>query len=124
MPENQADVLITRLKVTDADVPNTPAWEAVYTILNDNEQQFVVTTDPVTNEGILKTAKVCMVPGRIQKQTAQLATHSFVPLSSQKLISVALAGWGGRLSQILVDHVRCSDSSGSCEKSRSSCTAP
>uniref|UniRef100_A0A8C4MUK9 Cadherin-1 n=1 Tax=Equus asinus asinus TaxID=83772 RepID=A0A8C4MUK9_EQUAS len=57
VPENQADVLITRLKVTDADVPNTPAWEAVYTILNDNEQQFVVTTDPVTNEGILKTAK-------------------------------------------------------------------
>lgn len=68
--ENEADVIITRLKVTDADVPNTPAWEAVYSILNDNEGQFVVTTDPVTNEGILKTAKVCLVPGKTQKLTA------------------------------------------------------
>lgn len=68
--ENEADVIIIRLKVTDADVPNTPAWEAVYSILNDNEGQFVVTTDPVTNEGILKTAKVCLVPGKTQKLTA------------------------------------------------------
>ncbi|XP_007110828.2 cadherin-1 isoform X2 [Physeter macrocephalus] len=55
--ENEANVVITTLTVTDADVPNTPAWEAVYTILNDDEKQFVVITDPVTNEGILKTAK-------------------------------------------------------------------
>lgn len=56
--------------MTDADVPNTPAWEAVYTVLNDNEEQFVVITDPVTNDGILKTAKVCVVPGKRQKLTA------------------------------------------------------
>lgn len=55
--ENEDNAVITTLKVTDADVPNTPAWEAVYTILNDYEQQFVVVTDPVTNDGILKTAK-------------------------------------------------------------------
>uniref|UniRef100_A0A2K6R773 Cadherin-1 n=1 Tax=Rhinopithecus roxellana TaxID=61622 RepID=A0A2K6R773_RHIRO len=57
VPENEANVVITTLKVTDADAPNTPAWEAVYTILNDNDGQFVVTTNPVTNDGILKTAK-------------------------------------------------------------------
>nr|XP_035137532.2 cadherin-1 [Callithrix jacchus] len=57
VPENEANFKIATLKVTDADAPNTPAWEAVYTILNDNEGQFVVTTDPVTNDGILKTAK-------------------------------------------------------------------
>ncbi|XP_048648376.1 cadherin-1 [Marmota marmota marmota] len=57
VPENEVNAVITTLKVTDADVPNTPAWEAVYTILNDNEQQFVVITDPMTNDGILKTAK-------------------------------------------------------------------
>uniref|UniRef100_A0A2K6DE37 Cadherin-1 n=1 Tax=Macaca nemestrina TaxID=9545 RepID=A0A2K6DE37_MACNE len=57
VPENQANFVITTLKVTDADAPNTPAWEAVYTILNDNDGQFVVTTNPVTNDGILKTAK-------------------------------------------------------------------
>ncbi|KAM9048642.1 cadherin-1 isoform 3-T3 [Megaptera novaeangliae] len=55
--ENEANVVITTLTVTDADVPSTPAWEAVYKILNDNEKQFVVITDPVTNDGILKTAK-------------------------------------------------------------------
>ncbi|XP_032342505.1 cadherin-1 isoform X3 [Camelus ferus] len=55
--ENEANAVITTLKVTDADVPNTPAWEAVYTVLNDKEKQFVVITDPVTNDGILKTAK-------------------------------------------------------------------
>ncbi|KAM4801614.1 cadherin-1 isoform X2 [Urocitellus parryii] len=57
VPENEVNAVITTLKVTDADDRNTPAWEAVYTILNDNEQQFVVVTDPMTNDGILKTAK-------------------------------------------------------------------
>lgn len=77
--------MITTLKVTDADVPNTPAWEAVYTVLNDEEEQFVVITDPVTNDGILKTAKVCRVPGTRQKLTAQLSTaaHSLALVSSE-----------------------------------------
>nr|XP_042133563.1 cadherin-1 isoform X3 [Peromyscus maniculatus bairdii] len=55
--ENEANAVITTLKVTDNDAPHTPAWEAVYTIINDPEQQFVVITDPTTNDGILKTAK-------------------------------------------------------------------
>ncbi|XP_037671716.1 cadherin-1-like [Choloepus didactylus] len=57
VPENRVNEEIATLKVTDADAPHTPAWEAVYSILNDNERQFVVITDPVTNNGILKTAK-------------------------------------------------------------------
>ncbi|XP_021488159.1 cadherin-1 [Meriones unguiculatus] len=57
VPENEANAYITTLKVTDNDAPHTPAWEAVYTIVNDPEQQFVITTDPMTNDGILKTAK-------------------------------------------------------------------
>uniref|UniRef100_A0A2R9AKB2 Cadherin-1 n=1 Tax=Pan paniscus TaxID=9597 RepID=A0A2R9AKB2_PANPA len=65
VPENEANVIITTLKVTDADAPNTPAWEAVYTILNDDGGQFVVTTNPVNNDGILKTAKY-----RIWRDTA------------------------------------------------------
>uniref|UniRef100_A0A8C6ECN5 Cadherin-1 n=1 Tax=Moschus moschiferus TaxID=68415 RepID=A0A8C6ECN5_MOSMO len=57
VPENKANMAITTLTVTDADVPNTPAWEAVYTVLNYNEKQFIVIIDPVTNEGTLKTTK-------------------------------------------------------------------
>ncbi|XP_036605502.1 cadherin-1-like [Trichosurus vulpecula] len=55
--ENEVGAVITKLKVTDADVPNTPAWMAVYSVLNDEKGLFAVTTDPGTNEGILKTAK-------------------------------------------------------------------
>ncbi|XP_021076002.1 cadherin-1 [Mus pahari] len=57
VPENEVNAHIVTLKVTDDDVPNTPAWNAVYTIVNDPDQQFVVITDPNTNDGILKTAK-------------------------------------------------------------------
>ncbi|XP_056667241.1 cadherin-1 isoform X1 [Monodelphis domestica] len=55
--ENEADAIITKLKVTDADVPNTPEWNAVYSVLNDEQGLFAVITDPKTNEAILKTAK-------------------------------------------------------------------
>lgn len=58
--ENEENAYITTLKVTDDDAPHTPAWQAVYTIDNDPDHQFVIITDPTTNDGILKTAKVCM----------------------------------------------------------------
>lgn len=57
VPENEVNARIATLKVTDDDAPNTPAWKAVYTVVNDPDQQFVVVTDPTTNDGILKTAK-------------------------------------------------------------------
>lgn len=55
--ENEVGARIATLKVTDDDAPNTPAWNAVYTVVNDPDHQFTVITDPKTNEGILKTAK-------------------------------------------------------------------
>lgn len=105
MPENEANVAITTLTVTDGDVANTPAWVAVYTILNDNEKQFVVITDPVTNEGVLKTAKVGMVPGKMQKLTTQPAVLVHGCLFSSRLARPWLGG-AGRLSRILGDHFR------------------
>lgn len=57
VPENEVNAHIATLKVTDDDAPHTPAWNAVYTIINDPQQQFTVVTDPETNDGILKTAK-------------------------------------------------------------------
>ena len=58
--ENEENAYIATLKVTDDDAPHTPAWVAVYTIVNDPDHQFAVITDPTTNDGMLKTAKVCM----------------------------------------------------------------
>lgn len=55
--ENEANAVITTLTVTDDDAPNSPAWQAVYTILNDPDKQFIVATDPITNNGILQTTK-------------------------------------------------------------------
>ncbi|XP_055001731.1 cadherin-1 [Sorex araneus] len=55
--ENEVNAKVTTLQVTDADAPNTPAWRAVYTIINDKEELFFVTTDPETNDGILRTTK-------------------------------------------------------------------
>lgn len=52
-------VVVTRLHVTDSDMQGSPAWQAVYRIKSgDQDGSFAITTDPKTNDGILKTAKV------------------------------------------------------------------
>uniref|UniRef100_A0A8C3V0V3 Cadherin domain-containing protein n=1 Tax=Catharus ustulatus TaxID=91951 RepID=A0A8C3V0V3_CATUS len=58
VPENVAGREVARLAVTDLDEPGTPAWRAVYSILRGNDGgAFAITTDPATNEGVLRTAK-------------------------------------------------------------------
>ncbi|NXL74503.1 CADHK protein, partial [Leptocoma aspasia] len=58
VPENVAGREVARLAVTDLDEPGTPAWRAIYSILRGNDGgAFAITTDPATNEGILRTAK-------------------------------------------------------------------
>lgn len=52
-------VVVARLHVTDQDMQGSPAWQAVYRIKSgDQDGDFSITTDPKTNDGILKTAKV------------------------------------------------------------------
>ncbi|NXW55360.1 CADH1 protein, partial [Eurystomus gularis] len=56
--ENAVGAVVTRLHVTDQDMPGSPAWQAVYRIKSgDEDGDFIITTDPKTNDGILKTAK-------------------------------------------------------------------
>ncbi|XP_069724393.1 cadherin-1 [Phaenicophaeus curvirostris] len=56
--ENEVGVVVTRLHVTDQDMQGSPAWKAVYHIKSgDQDGDFSITTDPKTNDGILKTAK-------------------------------------------------------------------
>ncbi|XP_030915997.1 cadherin-1 [Geospiza fortis] len=58
VPENVAGREVARLAVTDLDEPGTPAWRAVYSILRGNDGgAFAISTDPATNEGILRTAQ-------------------------------------------------------------------
>ncbi|KAG8131654.1 hypothetical protein E2320_009567, partial [Naja naja] len=58
VPKGTSESNILRLKVKDKDTPNTPAWRAKYTIKTGNERgNFVVITDSITNEGILRVVK-------------------------------------------------------------------
>ncbi|NWZ34845.1 CADH1 protein, partial [Brachypodius atriceps] len=56
--ENEVGALVARLHVTDQDLPGSPAWHAVYRIQSGDPQgDFEITTDPKTNDGLLKTAR-------------------------------------------------------------------
>ncbi|XP_060722595.1 desmocollin 2-like protein [Tachysurus vachellii] len=58
VPENKADVLVAKIPVNDKDLINTPNWKAVYEITKGNENgNFMIKTDPVTNEGQLYVKK-------------------------------------------------------------------
>ncbi|XP_066860345.1 B-cadherin [Anser cygnoides] len=58
VPENEAGLEVARLLTTDLDEPQTLAWRAVYSIVRGNEgSAFAITTDPASNEGVLRTAK-------------------------------------------------------------------
>lgn len=57
--KNDPGSLVTRLHVKDRDMQGSPAWQAVYHIKSgDPEGDFSITTDPKTNDGILRTTKV------------------------------------------------------------------
>ncbi|XP_030630690.1 cadherin-2 [Chanos chanos] len=58
VPENQVNVIVANLTVTDKDQPHTPAWNAVYKITaGDPTGRFLVPTDPSTNEGLVTVVK-------------------------------------------------------------------
>lgn len=50
---------LLRIPVRDQDTPNTLASRAMFTILKGNEEgNYKIETDPVTNEGVLTLIKV------------------------------------------------------------------
>uniref|UniRef100_A0A8C6UWC5 Desmoglein 2 n=1 Tax=Neogobius melanostomus TaxID=47308 RepID=A0A8C6UWC5_9GOBI len=57
--ENVDDVVVMRIKATDRDLRPTDNWLARFHIVKGNEDGlFSITTDPETNEGILRLVKV------------------------------------------------------------------
>ncbi|CAI5648021.1 unnamed protein product [Oreochromis niloticus] len=55
--EGQTNVLVSRIQVHDEDTRGTPAWRAKYTIQGDTNNNFRITTDPETNDGLLHVEK-------------------------------------------------------------------
>ncbi|XP_034393782.1 cadherin-13-like [Cyclopterus lumpus] len=51
--EGEENVLVNRLQVTDKDSEGTAAWRAEYQIQGDTGNNFRISTDRVTNEGLL-----------------------------------------------------------------------
>lgn len=56
--EGEENVLVSRLQVTDHDTHGTAAWRVIYKIQGDTNNNFRITTDPETNEGLLYVEKV------------------------------------------------------------------
>nr|XP_055161201.1 cadherin-1-like [Nyctereutes procyonoides] len=79
--ENKVDAGIVRLYVKDADAAGSPAWKAVFSILNDRGGLFTITTDPETNDGLLKTAKGLDFE-TTQQYTLYVTVVNEVPLAS------------------------------------------
>ncbi|XP_015148067.2 cadherin-1 isoform X1 [Gallus gallus] len=82
--ENKPGTEVARLTVTDQDAPGSPAWQAVYHIKSGNlDGAFSIITDPSTNNGILKTAKVGHVtadgPSVGHVPTSPTATSTLLP---------------------------------------------
>ncbi|XP_075933733.1 cadherin-15 [Anarhichas minor] len=55
--ENRKDYEIGRVNVTDRDDRGAGNWEARYSISNDPEGNFAISTDPGSNEGVLTVVK-------------------------------------------------------------------
>lgn len=83
MNENEVGVLVARLHVTDQDLLGSPAWRAVYRIQSGDPQgNFEITTDPKTNDGLLKTAKVGPAAAWLPQHQLTPCWHYLVSLPS------------------------------------------
>ncbi|KAK9392602.1 B-cadherin-like [Crotalus adamanteus] len=87
--ENMEGVEVMRLAVTDKDERHSAAWHAVYSFVQGNSGElFSISTDPKTNEGIVKTAKALDFETRKQL-VLQVAVANEVPFAVKLSTSTA-----------------------------------
>ena len=64
--ENLGQRLLLRIPVEDKDQVNTPNWNSEFVITKGNENgNFKIERDPITNEGLLYLTKVSSSPTHI-----------------------------------------------------------
>ncbi|KAM4691990.1 cadherin-like protein 26 [Rhinophrynus dorsalis] len=80
--EDQTINELIRIKVEDKDQPKTPAWRARFKIVYGNENDnYILTTDPETNEGILSIKKPLDFEGVPLKKVV-ISVENEVPIFS------------------------------------------
>ncbi|XP_029012877.1 cadherin-like protein 26 isoform X2 [Betta splendens] len=92
--EGQENVLVKRLQVTDGDTKGTEAWRARFQIQGDANDDFNITTDADTNEGLLYVKKQLNFElGRVRN--VSVAVENEIPFHSCKVESRNAIGlWG------------------------------
>ncbi|KAI3377574.1 hypothetical protein L3Q82_008740, partial [Scortum barcoo] len=80
--ENRGDYEIGRVNVTDRDDPGTGNWEAKYSISNDPDGNFAISTDSATNQGVLMVVKPLDFEAR-HEYVLKLTVENHNPLSNK-----------------------------------------
>ncbi|KAM9860535.1 cadherin-15 [Aulostomus maculatus] len=80
--ENRKDYEIGRVNVTDRDDRGTGNWEVKYSVTNDPQRNFAITTDAATNQGVLTVVKPLDYEAQ-NVYTLILTVENLNPLSSK-----------------------------------------
>ncbi|XP_070766908.1 cadherin-like protein 26 isoform X2 [Enoplosus armatus] len=89
--EGKENVLVSRLQVTDKDTKGTAAWRAKYQIQGDTNNNFRITTDPETNEGLLYVEKYLDYEERPVKNLT-ISVENEIPSHSCQVVSRRATG--------------------------------
>ncbi|XP_044068451.1 cadherin-2 isoform X2 [Siniperca chuatsi] len=89
--EGEENVLVSRLQVRDEDTKGTAAWRAKYQIQGDTNNNFRITTDPETNEGLLYVEKhLDYEDGPLKNVT--ISVENEIPYHTCKVVSRRTTG--------------------------------
>ncbi|XP_067449720.1 cadherin-like protein 26, partial [Thunnus thynnus] len=89
--EGQENVLVSRLKITDEDTKGTAAWRVKYQIQGDTNNNFRITTDLETNEGLLYVEKPLNYEDGAEKNVTVIVEND-IPYYSCEVVSRSATG--------------------------------
>lgn len=89
--EGQKNVLVSRLKITDKDTKGTAAWRVKYKIQGDTNNNFRITTDLETNDGLLYVEKALDYEDSPQKNVTVIVEND-IAYSSCEVVSRSTTG--------------------------------